>query len=296
MAAIEARGFPFAQSGRPVKVRPSLPQPSLEQAAGPAPASKWIMRFRVDLSIFQGPLDLLLYLVRKHELDVTDIPTTLITEQYLEHLAVLEQIDVNAVGEFLEMASTLIEIKSRMVLPRNEEVEGEIEDPRQELVRSLLEYKEYRDAASMLAERGREWSSRYPRLAEDMRPRVVGPAEQPIAQVELWDLVSALGRVMRDKLATPGPEHIRYDDTPIHVYMRRIHDRLRTERRVAFAQLFDGAVHRSTFVGMFLAVLELMRHGWARARQDAPFGEIDLELGDEPMPDVLDVVAEYDVA
>src|SRR5580692_9414308 len=99
------------------------------------------MTFRVDLTIFRGPLDLLLYLVRKHELEIVDIPVALVTQQFLEHLAVIEQLDVNAVGEFLEMASTLVEIKSRMVLPHGDEVEEELEDPRQELVKQLLEYK-----------------------------------------------------------------------------------------------------------------------------------------------------------
>ena len=101
------------------------------------------MSFRVDLEIYRGPLDLLLYLVRKHEVDIVDLPISTITEQFLEHLEVLEKLDVNAVGDFLEMASTLIEIKSRMVLPRTEEVDEPLEDPRQELVEKLLEYKKY---------------------------------------------------------------------------------------------------------------------------------------------------------
>ena len=254
------------------------------------------MRFRVDLSVFQGPLDLLLYLVRKHELDVTDIPITLVTEQYLEHLAVLEQIDVNAVGDFLEMASTLIEIKSRMVLPRNEEIESEVEDPRHELVRRLLECNEYRNAASMLAERAHQWSARYPRIERETTTRTLSPAEQPIQEVELWDLVSALGRVMREKLATTGPESIRYDETPIHVYMRSIYERLHAESKIEFSRLFDGAVHRSTLVGMFLAVLELIRHRWAQAQQSELFGEIVLEPGTEQLPNELRVVADYEQA
>src|SRR5262249_12936283 len=99
------------------------------------------MDFRVDLDVFRGPLDLLLYLVRKPEVEIVDIPIAPITEQFLEYLAVLEQLDVNGVGDFLEMASTLIEIKSRMVLPRGGEVDDPLDDPRQELVRRLLEYK-----------------------------------------------------------------------------------------------------------------------------------------------------------
>ena len=108
------------------------------------------MDFRVDLSIFRGPLDLLLYLVRKHEVDICDIPIAEVTDQYLEYLAVLEKLDVNAVGDFLALASTLIEIKSQQVLPRNDEVDETIEDPRHELVQRLLEYKQFRDAATTL--------------------------------------------------------------------------------------------------------------------------------------------------
>jgi segregation and condensation protein A len=252
------------------------------------------MDFAVKLDIFRGPLDLLLYLVRKHELEVADIPLARVIDQYLEHIAVLEQIDVNAVGDFLELASTLIEIKSRMVLPGDEEMSQELEDPRQELVRRLLEYKQYRDAASMLEERGRARRDRFTRLASDMATRPIEPHEQPIQEVELWDLVSAFGRVLKAKLATRGPENIRYDDTPIHVFMLRIDARLRQEGRVAFAAFFDGAVHKSTLIGMFLAVLQLMRYQHARAAQPDLFDEIWLEPGSEPLPAEIGIVADYE--
>ncbi len=186
------------------------------------------MAFRVDLDIFRGPLDLLLYLVRKHEVDVVDIPIAAVTEQFLEYLSVLEQLDVNAVGDFLEMASTLVEIKSRQVLPRaDEEAEGVLEDPRQELVHRLLEYKRFKDAASILDERSREWQERFPRLADDLPPRQRNLADEPIHEVELWDLVSAFGRVMRETQSAPA-SNIVYDDTPIHVHMSRIHERLQS--------------------------------------------------------------------
>ena len=252
------------------------------------------MRFSVNLEIFNGPLDLLLYLVRKHEVDVTDVPIARITDQYLDYLALLEKIDVDAVGDFLDMASLLIEIKSRMVLPGDEEVEQELEDPRHELVRRLLEYKQYRDAASMLEERSREWLCRYPRLANDLPARPVEPHQQPIQQVELWDLVSAFGRVLKQKSTIQGPENIRYDDTPIHVFMRRIDRQLRREGRSAFTRFFDAAVHRSTLAGMFLAVLQLMRYGHARATQSEPFGEIWLEPGAVQLPDEIDAVVDYE--
>jgi segregation and condensation protein A len=252
------------------------------------------MQFRVELDVFRGPLDLLLYLVRKLELDASEIPFASVTEQFLDHLAVLEQIDVDAVGDFLDMASTLIETKSRMVLPGEDEVADELEDSRQELVRRLLEYKQYRDAASMLEERSREWRERYPRLASDLPVRNFSPDQQPIQEVELWDLVSAFGRVLKEKSASAGPESIRYDETPIHVYMQRIDERLRRDGRTEFTTFFDEAVHKSALVGMFLAVLELVRHQHARAAQPELFGEIWLEPGDKPLPRDIAVIADYE--
>src|SRR4029077_20473518 len=129
------------------------------------------MSFQVELSEFRGPLDLLLFLVRKHEVQIMEIPIAQITDQFLQYLEVLQQLNVDDVGEFVEMASTLIEIKSRSVLPRAEEVEEPLEDPRQDLVRRLLEYKRFKDAASMLEERGRAWQEHFPRLSSDLPQR-----------------------------------------------------------------------------------------------------------------------------
>jgi segregation and condensation protein A len=231
------------------------------------------MDFRADLNIFRGPLDLLLYLVRKHEVDILDIPIATITDQYLEYLAVLEQLDVGAVGDFLGLASTLIEIKSQQVLPRGDEVEDQPEDPRQELVRRLLEYKKYRDAASLLEQRSRDWQQHYPRLSSDLPPRERDPAEEPIHEVELWDLVSALGRIIRDTEASK-PSNIVYDDTPIHVYMSRIHARLLEQGRLSFSSLFQPGMYRSTLIGIFLAILELVSHHHVRVEQNDLFSEI----------------------
>jgi len=234
--------------------------------------------FRVDLDVFRGPLDLLLYLVRKHEVEIVDIPIATITDQFLEHLALIEQLDVNAVGDFLEMASTLIEIKSRLVLPHGDEVEDELADPRHELVQRLLEYKKFKDAASLLEEHGRAWQDRFPRLSRELSARGGDLAEQPIHELELWDLVSAFGRIVRDRQAT-RPSNIVYDDTPIHVYISRIHEQLVARGRLAFTELFRPGMHKSTLVGMFLAVLELVRHFNIHAEQNDQFGEIWLLPG-----------------
>ncbi|MBI3836863.1 MAG: segregation/condensation protein A [Planctomycetia bacterium] len=243
------------------------------------------MDFRVNLEIFRGPLDLLLYLVRKHEVEIVDLPIAPITEQFLEYLAVLKQLDVNAVGDFLEMASTLIEIKSRMVLPRGGEVEDELADPRQELVRRLLEYKKFKDAASMLDERNRSWQERFPRLASDLPTRARNLGEEEIQEIELWDLVSAFGRIMRENQAVM-PSSILYDETPIHVYMAEIKAQLAERGRLAFRELFRPGMHKSALVGMFLAILELVRHHHVRTEQNVLFGEIWILPGPETSAEV----------
>ena len=238
------------------------------------------MNFRVELDAFRGPLDLLLYLVRKHELDVADIPVALITNQFLEYLEILKELDVNMVGEFIEMASTLLEIKSRMVLPRCDEETAEIDDPREELVVRLLEYKQYRDGASILEEQSRRWQEHLPRLANDLPPRRVDPAGQPLQEMELWDLVSAFGRVVRDN-RTVQQSNIVYDDTPLHVYMERIHQRMLQEGRVAFSEMFVVGMHKSAMIGVFLAILELVRHHSVRTDQTDLHGEIWILPGDK---------------
>jgi segregation and condensation protein A len=232
-----------------------------------------VVDFRVDLNVFRGPMDLLLYLVRKHEVEIVDIPIAAITDQYLEYLALIEQLDVGAVGDFLAMASLLIEIKSQQVLPRADEIQEEIDDPRQELVRRLLEYKKYRDVASILEERGRSWQQRFPRLSTDVPRHERDLAGEPIQEIELWDLVSAFGRILRESEAS-RPSNIVYDDTPIHVHMERIHARLLDAGRLSLRELFDPMMHKSKLVGIFLAILELVRHHHVRVEQNTLFGEI----------------------
>ncbi|MCA9262997.1 MAG: segregation/condensation protein A [Planctomycetales bacterium] len=254
------------------------------------------MSFRVDLTSYRGPLDLLLYLVRKHEVDIADIPIAEITDQYLGYIAVLEQIDVNDVGDFLEVASLLIEIKARMVLPQTVDEEPEVADPRQELVERLLEYKKYKDVSSILEEQSRRWQQSYPRLANDLPTRRVDPADQPIHEVELWDLVSALGRVMREH-EIAQPSNIVYDDTPIHVFMRQIHEELRTRDRMAISEVYQAGMRKSTVIGVFLAVLELVRHHNVVAEQDELSGEIWVRPGEEFDAAIdLSTVDDYDGA
>ncbi len=242
------------------------------------------MSFRIDLATFRGPMDLLLYLVRKHEIEVADIPIALIAEQFLAHLEILEQLDVDDVGDFVEMASTLLETKSRMVLPRVDEEVGEVEDPRDELVQRLLEYKKYKDAASLLEEQGREWQSRFARLADDLPPRRVDLGTQPIQEIELWDVVSAMGRIMRDGQKNL-PSNIVYDDTPIHVYMQRIHADLVSAGEARMSDLLKIGMHKTAMIGVFLAILELTRHHGVRTEQQHLHGEILILPSDNFRPE-----------
>jgi segregation and condensation protein A len=231
--------------------------------------------YRVELDIFKGPLDLLLYLVRRNEVDVVDLPIAEIASQFMLYLEVLEFIDIDLAGEFVVMASTLAEIKSRMVLPQPPvEPEPEVEDdPRNDLVRQLLEYKKFKDAARALELRAAEWQERYPRLSDERPSRAKDHAADRIKEVELWDLVSALSRVLRTKVVEQQAS-IRYDETPISVYMEQVGTRVRQEKRVAFSTFFEGTNLRSKIVGMFLAILELLRHHSFRAEQPVDFGEI----------------------
>ena len=239
--------------------------------------------FSATLPFYQGPMDLLHYLVRKCELDVLDIPIARILEQYLDYLEIIEQIDINAIGDFLTVASMLIEIKSLKALPGDEVAEVEIETPKQELVKQLLEYKRYSDAARILQKRGESWQLRFPRLADDLPQRPRHRSSESVQKIELWDLVSAFGKVLRE--CTPPITHkIIYDDTPITTHMTRIHQRLKTERRISFRQLFLPGQHKSTLVGIFLASLELVRHEFANVYQNINFGEIELAYRQSSKP------------
>jgi segregation and condensation protein A len=230
------------------------------------------MEYQVELATFRGPMDLLLYLVKREEVDVCDIPIARITEQFLEYMRVIEMLDVELAGDFLVTAATLMEIKSRMLLPRPEEIAEEDDDPRKELVRQLLEYKKFKEAASLLEAQAEQQSYRLPRLAVETLPDR-DLSLQPLRQVELWDLVSAFGRLMRETLALQ-PQQIVVDQTPIHVYMDIILQRLGRSSRLAFSTLFEPPFQRGRIVGIFLACLELIKGQLVIAEQDDVYGEI----------------------
>ena len=233
------------------------------------------MEFKIALDVFAGPMDLLLYLVKRHEVDITQVPLAKVAEDFVAYIDVLEDLAIDQVGEFVELASVLLEIKARELVPRPEETEEVVEPVREELVRRLLEYKQYRDAAVVLEDRAREWELRFARVPDDAADRR-GPAEVTIGDVHVWDLVGALARVMR-KRERRRPRQIVQDDTPIETHIVRVEAIVAEQGSVAFATLFDAGMPRTRIVGIFLAVLELIRRGRLRARQDRIFDEIWLE-------------------
>ncbi len=233
------------------------------------------MEFKIDLDVFAGPMDLLLHLVKRHEVDITRVPLARVAEEFVAHLEVLEDLAIDQVGEFVELASILLEIKARELVPRPEETAEVVEPVREELVRRLLEYKQFRDAAVVLEDRAREWELRFTRAGGEESARG-GPAEVTIADVHVWDLVGALARVMR-KREKRRPRQIVHDDTPIETHIARVEAAVAEQGRLAFSTLFDEDMPRGRLVGIFLAVLELVRRGRLRARQDRVFDEIWLE-------------------
>ncbi len=236
--------------------------------------------YRIDLQdLFSGPLDLLLYLVRKHELDILDISLTEIVTEFQEYLEVLEIIDFDIAADFVVTASTLAEIKSRLALVQTSEEEQEQEEELESdsanegLVLQLLEYKRLKDAAELLQEQALAWQDRYPRLADERPDTKRSPADDYIKDVEVWDLVGAFARIVRKKKAD-GIHKLRFDTTPVHVYVEQIGKQVREQGEVLFQSLFDKTEDRSVVIGMFLAVLELLRHHQFRAVQLVDYGDI----------------------
>ncbi|MEM6363281.1 MAG: segregation/condensation protein A [Planctomycetota bacterium] len=249
------------------------------------------MVFRIELPVYRGPIDLLLYLVRRHELSLTELALADVVEQYVAYLEVLKELDLGEVGDFLDLAATLVEMKSQAVLPKIEDpddaAEEIIDDVGDQLVERLLQYKQIRDAAAVLDELSMRWQTRYERLTDDLPARRNDPADQPIVDLEIWDLVSAFGRIMRES-AGPPPTEVIYDETPIQVYMQRIHEKLADRDRVPLIDLVSVGQHKSAYIGWFLAMLELTRHHGAAVRQD-DHGEIEVVRTESYKPEALEL-------
>lgn len=243
--------------------------------------------YRVNLDTYNGPLDLLLYLIRRDEVDIYDIPLAQITEQYVHYVDMLKQVDPNLAGEFLVMAATLIEIKTRMLLPRPAADEGDQDglelDPRAELVRQLLEYKAFKDAAGQLESSARVQAMKFPR-----NPAAIPEAsdgEIDLEDVQTWDLLNAFDNLMTAIGQAVHHHEIIHDDTPIELYATDIVDRLERDGSMSFAEIFAGRTARVQIVGLLLALLELVRKRRILAGQDANFGSIHIRLNPNPPAD-----------
>jgi segregation and condensation protein A len=221
-----------------------------------------LVDYRVNLEIFAGPLDLLLYLVRKEEVDIYDIPIARITDQYIHYIEMLKSLDIDLASEFLVMAATLMEIKSAMLLPSAEPdqlQEQDLADPRAELIRQLLEYKRFKDAANLLEAAADEHGQRFCRpdnVIERLRPDA--EPELDIEQVSIWDLLEAFDSICKATGAIIDTRLIK-DDTPIDLYQIEILHRLQTEGPMPFKRIFESKPSRVAMIGLFLALLELIR-------------------------------------
>ncbi|MBI4737937.1 MAG: segregation/condensation protein A [candidate division NC10 bacterium] len=229
------------------------------------------MTYQVKLEMFEGPLDLLLHLIREHQLDILDIPMATITDEYLRYLSLMQELDLGVAGEFLLMAATLIHIKSKMLLPPEEAAEGEEaeeEDPRAELVDRLLEYKKFKEAAQTLGVLETEQGMLHRRGAPAIELTVEGPLS-----VSLFELMRAFRDVLR-RADVPTPLEITPEE--LNVGQRIVHllDRLAAESPLEFTSLFAGSTRRVEIIVTFLALLELLRRRLATARQAEPMGPI----------------------
>ena len=229
--------------------------------------------YKVKLEVFEGPLDLLLYLIKKDEVDIYNIPIELITRQYMEYLTLMRMLDLNIAGDFLVMAATLMMIKSRMLLPVEErpELEPEEDDPRWELVRQLIEYKKFKDAAGTLQERELLQENMFGRGAEeivvDKQPGIV------MDDVTIFDLISAfddaLKRVKIDEIGEIFATSCTVTDK-----IETILEQIRRKEQIVFSALFESVTSRHEVICTFLALLELIRLRQVSARQNGAFRDI----------------------
>jgi segregation and condensation protein A len=238
-----------------------------------------LSEYRVALEVYDGPLDLLLFLIRREEVDIYDIPIARITEQYIQYVEVLKQLDPETSSEFLVLAATLMEIKSRMLLPKPppDETEEEMVDPRLELVRQLLEYKKYKDAAHSLEEAADEQALKHARRPV-LPPK--DPEELELDNLEIWDLFDAFNRILEQIGRKQEVHEVTVDDTPMALHAEDMVDSLeRAGGMQEFEDVFTGRT-RAEMIGLFLALLELIRRRCIRVSQDRAFGPIRIHLLD----------------
>lgn len=229
------------------------------------------MSMTVQLEMYEGPLDLLLHLIKKNEVSITDIPIAMITEQYLETLEVMRNLNFDVAGEFIAMASTLIHIKSRMLLPPEEGEEDEDEgvDPRDELIRHLLEYQRFKEASEDLSKREILHRDVFVRSSE----AVEEVESNEFAPVSVFELMVALRRVM-EKLPEDVAHTVQLENISVREKMTLILDFLHRSSRVDFHALFESAASRMEVVVTFLALLELIKIRAVMVNQEERLGPI----------------------
>jgi segregation and condensation protein A len=229
------------------------------------------MSYEVKLEHFEGPLDLLLHLIQKNEVDIYDIPIAQITDQYLEQLMQMRQLNLEVAGEFLLMAATLIYIKSRMLLPQIPESEEEApaEDPRQELVERLIEYRRYKQAASLLE---REEDRFQQQFTSHPEPAGADPSSLD-PEIGLFELLSAFYDLLK-KTEGELPWAIDREELDIHQSMVQILDQMGQNRSLTLTALLGGVRSRLRMIVAFLALLELIRQGMVKVRQERHLGDV----------------------
>jgi segregation and condensation protein A len=233
--------------------------------------------YRIKLPVFEGPLDLLLFLIRKSEIDIYDIPIEAVTKQYLGVLRSMQELDLEVAGEFFVMAATLMEIKSRMLLPRGQAAidpnadDGDAMDPRWELVHQLLQYKKFKEAAGKLNELAMFQHGLLPR---QVTAQTIAENDRPLKQgdrIELWNVFNLVLRRLAEKLVVG---EIKDEQTTVSDQMEKILTRIQTQKSFVFSELFTGRITVRILVATFLAVLELTRLNKLRLRQDEAFTDI----------------------
>jgi segregation and condensation protein A len=226
--------------------------------------------YNIKLPIFEGPFDLLFHLIRENKIEIYDIPIALITHQYLEYIELMKELNLEIAGDFLVMAATLIHIKSKMLLPPDEEASSEEqEDPRLELVHRLLEYQAFKDAAMNLKEREAEWLKVFHRepISDDD-----GDAELYLFDVNLFDLVSVFKKIL--DTASAEVASITKETLTVKDRMSFIMEMMEGQEAVRFEEIFKEGINKLQLIVTFIALLELIRLGLIRAYQEREFGNI----------------------
>lgn len=242
------------------------------------------MAYQVRLEHFEGPLDLLLYLIREHEVDIYDIPISLVTQQYLQYLELLKLLDLEVGSEYLLMAATLLRIKSKMLLPRRpEEEEDEAADPREELVQRLLEYRQFKEAAGVLNEhQDRNADVFYHPPTENLDEDLNGVETldtRLAGNLNLWDLLQAF-KFTLDRAKDDFERTVERETLSIEDRMDDILGHLKKRKNLFFSALFQEDLSRSFLIITFLALLELIRQNRVVFEQTDSLGEIWLTLSD----------------